>query len=377
MKIQASMIASWMLQALLARTVTSMCSGGNPNIYLDHDHSELFDYCYTHGRAAMAWETYGGDFSDDEYFIQLYQGGSEIYWAGQFEGHASGSSGVRGTVGGKNGFQPRFKCDLEASLQHCDNGGFRYKVVDCGCQDGYDEIQACKYDTYSTAQDAVCVGYSNKPITGRWEQIGAGPGVSYSLTEKTTWTRAETITKAVTDKISASISAGFEFKAFSTSATIGLEQATETSNSITTSIQKTVENQITINCQESPTGLNYVFQWVMQQPDESDRVGFTVQTSNFICTTEGDMKPRCPANFCKDAACQVCREPFENSSAPTPNPTLPPTSRPTPAPTPSPTNLRTNAPAPPTGSGSSGSESTNCFTAANQWFTNQLSRFGW
>lgn len=140
----------------------SFCTGGPDSIFLDHDASTSWN-CEgePNGKVKLAWKTTGVSsegFSDDEYYVRLFQAAEMLYSSEQqiSKYESTGDSGVSllGSAGA-GGFQVVFQCDLEFSFRDCEGGSLEFKVVDCGCPGGEDPLLDCTVSSFEKARNAV------------------------------------------------------------------------------------------------------------------------------------------------------------------------------------------------------------------------------
>lgn len=137
------------------------CQLNSPaSIDLDHDESEAYPCTGDDpvGQTRLVWrttDTTGDGFSDDEYYVKVYQNGVQRYSSGQKFSSGSGTSGLIG-IAGLGGYQVKFECDLEWSLSDCENGDFDFRLVDCGCPQGDIPVVPCNVDSIESAANANC-----------------------------------------------------------------------------------------------------------------------------------------------------------------------------------------------------------------------------
>ncbi|CAB9518494.1 expressed unknown protein [Seminavis robusta] len=145
------------LQCNLA--VSTFCSGRD-QIQLPAGSSKNFA-CpgTTNGQVRIRWETTNLNaegFSDDEYFINVFDDADQVYRDGQHEDAAFGFSGTLGSAGGDN-WVVQFACDLEVFFLNCEDGDFSFVLVDCGCPAGMEVDEECSISSLNSATDATCV----------------------------------------------------------------------------------------------------------------------------------------------------------------------------------------------------------------------------
>ena len=140
------------------------CSQSPDIIELDARETKLYSCSGTAGSPVhLIWKTAAVNgpqgFSDDEYFINVYQDNAQVYRSNHIEDLAGTqqSSGLIGTfTSGGSSISVEFECNLEFSSADCDDGSFEFKLVECGCPNGSDPIEPCNVASLETTRDAVC-----------------------------------------------------------------------------------------------------------------------------------------------------------------------------------------------------------------------------
>jgi len=147
---------------------------------------------------------------------------------------------------------------------------------------------------------------SRLAIKGSWLFLTSGHQgqFKYEVTERTSSTDGVQVSKEEAYGLEASISAGFEM----ISASVTASQSIKFARTVSSSLTQFEQVKITHSCppKDSPTGIYNMWQFVMEQPADSNGIGFE---SNFMiirCTPERNNPPQCPAGSCKDLFCQEC-----------------------------------------------------------------------
>lgn len=152
------------------------------------------------------------------------------------------------------------------------------------------------------------VGLSKQGVEARWVLSKSGNNPKHSITRSATLTDGTTVTRTQSQSISTTISAGFEFKAFSSSVSVTGTKSQTVSRAVTRTLQVGKSETFTMDCGgASPTGMWYMFQWEMDQSDDSNGRGFKMDTEHYICTPRSDIRPKCPLFDCDDRYCQKCK----------------------------------------------------------------------
>jgi hypothetical protein len=247
--------------------------------------------------------------ADDEYVIKLFEG-PQIYSALKVGSHTGESE----EVGFGSSYRVFFECSnwdnlYLAGLNYCQEVTFQYAIVSCGCPGGKLPISPCTGGTPEKAAPAVCPKpLSSEPVVGYWAERGGGPGATFSKTFGTSTTEGTSLTTEQAKALSVSVSAGFEYKAFSGSTTVTGSLSESVSNTVSKSFTTSEGTKFTVDCgKSSPTGNWIVWQFVMEQEaDSTGGVGTNSETNYYSCTESSAVVPQCLAGLCGDIQCQTC-----------------------------------------------------------------------
>mmetsp|Transcript_27839 Transcript_27839/g.55766 ORF Transcript_27839/g.55766 Transcript_27839/m.55766 type:complete len:395 (+) Transcript_27839:95-1279(+) len=150
-------------------------------------------------------------------------------------------------------------------------------------------------------------GVSDAAIIGEWIRVASGPdGFIHKISQSSTTSRGKEVTKEEAYGFTQSISAGFEFKVLSVSAQLTAAQSFTTAQTVTQNLSVFKGTETTFTCPiVGTTGLVFMWQFKMSQPEDSSGIGFT-SSSNDIRCTPSNLAPKCTLGTCADITCQKC-----------------------------------------------------------------------
>eukprot|EP00956_Cyclotella_meneghiniana_P007008 scaffold9432_cov49-Cyclotella_meneghiniana.AAC.3 len=146
---------------LLARPIQGLICSGSHNIDIPNGGTTDYNCGSFNGPVNLVWKVTGntGFFGDDEYSVQLKLNGTVIYQSAEIsDSKVEGKSGLIEKED-EGIYEVAIRCRNESF--DCSYGRFQYKLVECGCDSGENELvvlSSCNVDSFDVAQDATCGG---------------------------------------------------------------------------------------------------------------------------------------------------------------------------------------------------------------------------
>jgi len=147
-------------------------------------------------------------------------------------------------------------------------------------------------------------GLSTARIVGTWDLSGSGPNIAIEKTASMTWTNHQESTTETTSALTTSVSAGFDFEMFSSSAEISGTSATLVGTGMGVSFGLTEDQTFSVKCPQNDERM-LLWKWHMHQEANDIGPGFESKTYHYICTAL-NLSPKCPLLDCTDTECQTC-----------------------------------------------------------------------
>lgn len=170
--------------------------------------------------------------------------------------------------------------------------------------------------------------------------VASAPTLELSLTQEASTSDGSTVSSDESESFVRSLEVGYNFKAFGVSSSASAEVSASDAWSLKQEVQKTLTKEssttFTTACgrNRSPTGQWFLFQWIIELPEDNYGPGLVVSTQSYACSASMTAEPRCPAGYCARLDSQICTAPYQHLSKKTPQkPTRKPTRKPVRKPT--------------------------------------------